>query len=122
MEIVNNKTIDNKNVVYTFGDSHTLIFLDIESQKIKTIVAGYDGASISGLNEKTSKLEYGNHVMQIVLYEPKTYFLLFKLLGMREEARSRAVKWNPLEIPFNNARVMANNVACCLLPRWSCYY
>jgi hypothetical protein len=75
----NTNTSTDKNIVYVYGDSHSTIFLEAESTKFKSTVAGYDGASISGLNETTSRLEYGKHVIDIVTREPNTYYHMLKL-------------------------------------------
>ena len=74
------KDIDNKdnNIVYVFGDSHCVIFVGAE-RNFKSCVAGYDSASISGLNEKNSRLEYGQHILNILNTQPKTYYMLLKL-------------------------------------------
>jgi hypothetical protein len=69
----------NDMIVYVFGDSHSVIFNGAETKFYKMRVAGYDGASISGLNEETSKLEYGKHIINIITHEPKTYYILIKL-------------------------------------------
>jgi ribosomal protein S17E len=71
--------MEDTNIVYIFGDSHCVIFLDAESKKFKANVAGYDGASITGLNEKKSRLEYGQHITHIVNYAPRTNYMLMKL-------------------------------------------
>ena len=65
--------------VYIFGDSHCSIFLNAESPEYKAVVSGYDGASISGLNETTSRLQYGPYMLNIVCSQPKTTYYLLKL-------------------------------------------
>ena len=67
-----------KTIVYIFGDSHCTIFLNAESSKFKAIVSGYDGASISGLNETTSRLEYGKYMMDIIVNRSPSYYYLLK--------------------------------------------
>lgn len=69
---------DSNNIVYVFGDSHCVIFVGAE-RNFKTCVCGYDSASISGLNEKTSRLEYGKFVIDTITQQPKTYNILMKL-------------------------------------------
>lgn len=69
---------NNDKIVYIFGDSHCVIFVGAE-KKFKSCVAGLDSASISGLNEKTSRLEYGKHVIDILTNMPKTYYSILKL-------------------------------------------
>ncbi len=71
--------MEEKNIVYIYGDSHCVIFVGIESDNFKTIVAGYDGASITGLNETTSRLEYGAHIYNIMIHRPETYYHLLKM-------------------------------------------
>lgn len=71
--------IDDKIITYIYGDSHCVIFVGADSFKAKAIVAGYDGASISGLNQKVSRLEYGKHILSLVNQQPKTYYHLMKL-------------------------------------------
>jgi hypothetical protein len=66
------------NIIYVFGDSHSVIFLGAES-KYKTCVCGYDGASITGLDKKDSRLEYGKHVLDTIRYKPKTHLILMKM-------------------------------------------
>jgi len=68
-----------KTAVFIFGDSHATIFLKAESLKYRADVAGYDGASISGLNELTSRLEYGKHMLNIMFHQPKNCYFLIKL-------------------------------------------
>lgn len=74
----NNNHKNHDNIVYIFGDSHCVIFLGAE-KIFEARVAGYDSASLSGLNEKTSRLEYGKHITDIVTCQPKTYHMLLKL-------------------------------------------
>jgi hypothetical protein len=50
-----------------------------ESNNFKANVAGYDAASISGLNETTSRLEYGKHIMGIMNSQPQTSYHMLKL-------------------------------------------
>ena len=54
------------NIMYVFGDSHCCIFLGRYENGLNLTVAGYDGASISGLNETTSRLMYGKHVIDMM--------------------------------------------------------
>ena len=79
---VTNTTTTNetmrKYTVYIFGDSHCTIFLDINS-RINTVVAGYDGASISGLDNKNSRLEYGSHIKSLIIQNPSNCYFLLKL-------------------------------------------
>lgn len=69
---------NDDNVVYVFGDSHCCIFVGAEGD-FRAVVAGYDGASISGLNEQTSRLVYGKHIVELITQQPKTYYALLKL-------------------------------------------
>lgn len=69
----------NDNTMYVFGDSHCCIFLGKYENNFNVVVAGYDGASISGLNEMTSRLMYGKHVTDLVNNLPKDYLILVKL-------------------------------------------
>lgn len=66
------------NIVYIFGDSHCLIFLDAVN-KFKTCVCGLDSASITGLNRITSRLEYGKYIIDTIINKPKTHHILLKL-------------------------------------------
>jgi hypothetical protein len=70
---------NNKIIVHIFGDSHVVIFVGISSQHFRTNVAGYDGASIFGLNRMLSRLEYGKHVLNIMKHTPNTNYALLKL-------------------------------------------
>ena len=69
----------DQNIVYVFGDSHVTIFVGIDSVKTKAIVAGYSGASITGLNKKITTLDYANHVLNLVNQQPKTYYMMLKM-------------------------------------------
>ena len=68
-----------KKEVFIFGDSHCTIFLGAESSQFKADVCGYAGASISGINDITSKLIYGDHITNIIKHRPLTHYSLLKL-------------------------------------------
>jgi hypothetical protein len=68
----------NDNMVYIFGDSHSVIFVGAEG-KFKACVCGLDGASLSGLNNKNSNLEYGKYIIDTMNNRPKSYYILLKL-------------------------------------------